>query len=308
MAKSRQLNDALKRLADAEAHFLSSEFLAPVLRGSQVQVRIAGVVCTLRVQPADFEGWGVFRPTSHSEATLVRQARLAERQRFLELFPLVRLLIAGRHEDDWLALPAHRGDTRFHIEGMAPVRLIEDAQLFETIHTRFDGTNFWYAGGDPRWDPATATFLRRSLDKLVPPDKLSRSALTAEERDAYAASYWPRYHASEEAKRNREEERLRGALEHAGAELKHYVERQDVYAVTFEVDGRRHTSAVAKRDLSVQVAGICLSGEDEKFDLQSLVGVIREAQGGGGLVHVGRDNRGMAEEQYWQVHPRRRRR
>jgi hypothetical protein len=97
---------------------------------------------------------------------------------------------------------------------------------------------------------------------------------------------------------------LRGALEHAGAELKNYVERHDVYTVTYEVDGQWHVSAVAKKDLSVQVAGICLSGEDQNFDLQSLVGVIREAQGGGRLVRVGHENRGMPEEQYWHVHPR----
>jgi hypothetical protein len=42
-----------------------------------------------------------------------------------------------------------------------------------------------------------------------------------------------------------------------------------------------------------------LSGEDENFDLQSLVGVIREGQGEGGLVRVGQDNRRMPEEQYW---------
>jgi hypothetical protein len=94
-------------------------------------------------------------------------------------------------------------------------------------------------------------------------------------------------------------------LEHAGAELKDYVERKDVYTVTYEVDGQRHVSAVAKKDLSVQVAGICLSGEDRKFDLHSLVGVIREAQGGRGLVRVGHGNRGMAEEDYWRVHPQR---
>jgi hypothetical protein len=306
MAESDQLNDALNRLAAAEDRFLACEFLAPVMRNIQVQVRIAGVVCRLNVQPADFEGWGVFRPTSHSEARLVRPARLAERQRYLELFPLVQLILCRRTDEEWLALPAHKADSRFQIEGLVPVRFVEDAQLFEVIQARFDGGQFWYASSDQRWDPGTAAYLRQALDQLVHPEKLSRPGLTAEERVAYATNYWPRYEASEEARRSREEQRLRGALDHAGAELKGYVERQDVYAVTYEVDGQRHVSAVSKKDLSVQVAGICLSGADANFDLQSLVGVIREGQGGHGLVRVGPENQGMAEEQYWHVHPPRR--
>ena len=88
-----------------------------------------------------------------------------------------------------------------------------------------------------------------------------------------------------------------------GCRTRDYVERQDVYTVTYTVDGERHVSAVSKKDLSVQVAGICLSGEDANFDLQSLVGVIREAHGGHGFVRVGHENQGMAEEQYWRVHP-----
>lgn len=305
MANSNHLTDALNRLAAAEDRFLTSEFLAPVIRGGNVHVRIAGVICTLSVRPADFEGWGVFRPASHSDAELVRQAKLAERQRYLDLFPLVRLILADRREEQWLALPAHRADTRFQIDGSIPVRLVEDAQLFEVIETRFDGSQFWYAAPDSRSDPARASYLRQELGRLTPPEQLQRSGLTAEERAAYALNYWPRYEASEEAQRTREERRLRGALAHAGAELKDYVERQDVYTVTYEVDGQRHVSAVAKKDLSVQVAGICLSGEDRNFDLHSLVGVIREAQGGGELVRVGHENRGMAEENYWRVHPQR---
>lgn len=304
MAKSKHLHEALDRLTAAEERFLASEFLAPVLRGSAVQVRIAGVICRLHVQPADFEGWGIFRPVSLTQASLVRPCRLAERQRYLELFPLVRLILVGQQDDQWLALPAHRADTRFHREGRLPVRLVEDAQLFEVIQSRFDGCQFWYAGTDPRWDPAMASYLRHALDQMVHPEKLSRPGLTAEERIAYAVNYWPRYEASEEARRSREEKRLRQALEHAGAELKGYVERQDVYTVTYEIDGRRHVSAVSKKDLSVHVAGICLSGEDEKFDLGSLVGVIRQAEGAGGLVRVGQANQGMEEEHYWRVHPR----
>ncbi len=303
MANSKPLTDALNRLAAAEDRFLASEFLAPVLRGGKVQVRIAGVICALSVRPANFEGWGVFRPASHSDAELMRQVKLAERQRYLDLFPRVRLILVDRWEEQWVALPAHRSDSRFQVEGMIPVRFVDDAQLFEVIEARFDGAQFWFAGPDARWDPAMAAYLRKELALLTPPEKLQRSGLTAEERAGYALNYWPRYAASEEAQRSREERRLRGALQHAGAELKDYVERRDVYTVTYEVDGQRHVSAVAKNDLSVQVAGICLSGEDQKFDLQSLVGVIREAQGGMGLVRVGHENRGMPEERYWQAHP-----
>lgn len=300
MAKSKHVTDALARLAAAEEQFLSSTFLTPVLAGGQARVRIAGVVCTLRIQPADFTGWGVFRPVSHAEATLTRTAKLSERQRYLELFPLVRLILAARNDEDWLALPAHRGDSRFRIDGLVPVRLVEESQLFDVIETRFDGAQFWYADADARCDPAAADYLRRELDRLTPPDQLQRPGLTAEERAAYAQAYWPRYEATEEGRRSQEERRLRAALEHAGAEFKSFVERQDVYTVTYEVDGERHVSAVSKKDLSVQVAGICLSGEDEHFDLHSLVGVIREADG---VVRVGRENHGMDEEQYWRVHP-----
>jgi hypothetical protein len=304
MAKSQHVTDALSRLAAAEDQFLASEFLAPTICGGNVQVRIAGVICRLRIQPADLDGWGVFHPISHSEATLVRRANLTERQGYLELFPLVRLILACRREEQWLALPAHRADSRFQIDGFIPVRLVEEAQLFEVIETRFDGSQFWYAAPDQRWDPARASYLRQELGRLTPPEQLQRAGLTSEERAAYEVNFRPRYEASEEARRNRDEQRLRGALTHAGAELKDYVERQDVYTVTYEVEGQRHVSAVAKKDLSVQVAGICLSGEDRKFDLQSLVGVIREAQDGGGLVRVGHENLGMAEDHYWRVHPR----
>src|SRR5262249_40613934 len=274
MARDKHLNDALARLAAAEDQFLQREFLAPVVRGAPVQVRIAGIICSLEIQPADFEGWGVFRPTSHTASTVVGQGTVGERERHLESLPLVRLMLAGQGEGEWRAVAAHRADSRFRIEGMIPVRLIEEAQLFEVIETRFDGAQFWYSGPDARRDPATAAYLRQQLELLTSPDTISRPGLTAEERTAYALNYWPRYEATEGARRSREEQRLRNALEHAGAELKEFIDRPAVYTVTYEVDGQRHVSAVAKKDLSVQVAGICLGGEDQNFDLQSLVGVI----------------------------------
>src|SRR3954470_6344499 len=83
----------LDRVAAAGRGFLAAEFLAPVLRGHGVQVRIAGVRCRLRADPADFEGWGVFRPASHAVARLVRLASMAERRRYLALFPAVAMVL-----------------------------------------------------------------------------------------------------------------------------------------------------------------------------------------------------------------------
>jgi hypothetical protein len=302
MTKRSRLDDALGRLAQAEEQFLTREFLAPALPGGGVQVRLEGIVCRFRIVPADFTGWGVFQPVSYREARLVRPATLAQRRQYLQLLPLVRLILCARRGPAWLAVPAHQADSRFRIAGVVPVCLVEDGQLFDVIETRFDGNQFWFDQADPRHDPARSAYLRQALHDMVEPDILSRPGLTAEERTAYAVNYWPRLKAELEARRDRIEERLRQALAHAGAEFLGYLERDDGYRVEYLVDGQRQVSLVARDDLSVQVAGICLSGEDRHFDLQSLVGVLREAQDGH-ILRVGIENQGLPEEDYWRVHP-----
>ena len=96
-------------------------------------------------------------------------------------------------------------------------------------------------------------------------------------------------------------QRLRESLSHAGAQLVDYLERADSFRVSYTVGGQQFTSSVNKDDLTVQVAGICLSGEDRKFDLASMVGVLREGSAEGEIYEIGAH--GMDEEQYWQIHP-----
>lgn len=300
----------LNRLAAKEDAFLGREFLAPALRGGVVRVRIGGAVCRVRFEPADFEGYGVFHPISHSEAILDRRATLAERRGYLRLFPLVRLIACRRVGDRWQGSAASFGDSRVRLQGLAPIMLAKDVQRFDVVRCRFDGSHFWFEDHDARHDLAASAYLRASLEGRAPPEDLDRKALTAEARAAYELNYWtlvdaeskqeaepgaeraihPRLRRSLQRKRAKRradqrvdssdpsERRLRNSLSHAGAELVDYLERADGFRVRYMVQGRRFTSSVNKHDLTVQAAGVCLNGEDQKFDLGSLVGVLREGQ------------------------------
>ena len=133
------------------------------------------------------------------------------------------------------------------------------------------------------------------------PDALVRPGLTPGRRLAYATEVaWRldeerarrqaeqlRQAAEAAARVGEQEHRVREALAHAGANLRDLVERGDVYRVTYEVDGRRHTSVVNRNDLTIRTAGICLSGQDSNFDLASLVGVLREGERKDRIVPVG---------------------
>ena len=330
MAKGKpNVSDLLAKFAAAEEDFLNREFLAPALRGGLVRVRIGGVLCKIRINPKDFEGWGVFQPTSHSEATLVRQPSLVERRSYLQLFPMIRLIICRRAGETWYGSAASFGDGRINLEGLAPLQMAEEVQLFDCVRTRYDGSQFWFDELDMRHDPGTSAYLRSELDSQTPPDDLARRGLTAEERAAYELNYWelvrpsvsdeegnppnrnpPHRRRSHRAQSTGEtfeadlvRSRLRETLSHAGAQLIEYLERADSFRVRYSVQGRQYTSSVNKDDLTVNVAGICLSGEDQKFDLGSLVGVLREGHDGGMIYEVG--DEGMTEEEYWRMHPRR---
>lgn len=317
----------LGSLAAKEEAFLARDFLAPVVAGGSVRVRIGGVVCRLAVAPRVFTGWGVFRPESFTNATLVRAASLAERREYLRLFPLVRLILARRSAQGWWGASASFGDHRVQLDGLAPVLMVEDAQMFDAVCVRYDGASFWFDEIDSRRDPGAAAYLREALVAQTPPDELLRPGITAEERAAYDLNYWALMQATDSEppddtasreqpkrrgrKRERRvpnadpvHERLAANLSHAGAQLVEYLERGDSFCVTYSVDGKRFTSSVRKDDLTVNVAGICLSGEDRMFDLASLVGVLREGEENHGLVRVG--DEGIIEEDYWRVHPPRR--
>lgn len=286
--------DLIDRFAAAEERFRAGEFLAPAVGRGVVLVRVAGVACRFAA-PRRFRGWGVFRPDG-TRAKLVRPAALAERQRYLDLFPRRAMILVRADGPDWIGWPAHQADARFGPPAPVPVRLTEDVQPFDRVVTRFDGVQAWFDRPDEAADATAGAFLRDALRDMMPPAAVDRPRLTAEERTAYRLAWEFR----REETRDRTEDRLKGALAHAGAEYRGHLERADGFRVEFALDGKRHVSVVNKADLTVQLAGICLDGADRHFDLSSLVGVLREADN---ALRIGADNAGMDEEQYWEIHP-----
>jgi hypothetical protein len=271
------MNDLFNKLAAEENAFIGAEVFAPVLMGQPICVKIARIVLHLNVKTAS-SLWGVFKVLNYKEAKFIRAPSLKEKQEYFKLFPALRLILCGRDDNNWYGIPAHAADTRFKIIGSIPVLLPEEVQMFDTVIVRFDGKIVWFEQIDPRHNLKAASYLRESLNTLVKPDKLSLSGLTQEEKNAYLMAYGPAVEADIASRMSKEEMRLRGALERAGAAYTSHVERDHTYTIEYTVDGQSHRSVIRKDDLQVESAGICLSGGDKNFDLQSLVGVLREGE------------------------------
>ena len=160
------------------------------------------------------------------------------------------------------------------IGGPLALRLVEGGQPFERVIGRVEGATVWYDEPDRRGDPAIAEQLREALavGQATPavvglgPGERASYALLAERRVAGRA-------AREAA---RAERRLRHALMIGGARLIGYETSAGVLRVTWERAGQRSVTLV-NANLDVVSAGICLSGEDQHFDLASIIGVVHDA-------------------------------
>ena len=177
----------------------------------------------------------------------------------------------------WLAYPCNEGDARQRVGAAQPmiVHLVTEGADFDPIITRGGSGQWWFVEIDRRVNPQDAERLRESFRETLPLEGLRFKGLTPEMKVAYGL----RATQAQEQFAKRQEERDRGhlreALNMAGGELGEFRDRGDYWQVEWTTgDGARHTSAIAKSDLTVMSSGICLSGRDNDFDLQSLVGVV----------------------------------
>lgn len=301
------IDKLLSELASQETQLQHTEFLAPCVPGGQVRTSVANLIYTFTPQPRDFEGWGIFRPVDEKIAEVVDEASLPQLGEYLKLLKPLRLRLAYPLRSlTWLAYPINESDMQQRLRWVkpVPVHLVSEGAVFEPIIARFDGSAFWFDQIDRRAEPQPTEQLREQLQQLTFANQVRFSGMTPEMVTVYelVLQQTPAYQQQEAHRRqvreaqtrpqppqirsNRggatfqptDEQRLQDALEMGGGQLRTFRDRGEFWQVEWTTgDGEHHTSAITKGDLTVISSGICLSGCDRDFDLQSLVGVIEDS-------------------------------
>lgn len=274
------INKLINQLAAQQKLLQDTEFIAPCVKGGKVRTCVDGMVYTFEAIPPDFEGWGFFQPDSYTRAELVEEASLPKIAEYLTRFKPLRLrLVYPLRGQSWLAYPVNESDMhqRFKVVKPVAVHLVTDAAAFEPIIARCDGGNWWYEEIDRRAQPQPTTELANSLKQEIAPDKLAFTGMTPEMVTAYDLAWQKTKLGRETRQQQQDQYRLKNALKQGGADLDTVRDRGEFWQIEWRtIDGELHSSAIAKDDLTVVSSGICLSGRDRDFDLQSLVGVMEK--------------------------------
>lgn len=269
----------INQIAIAETQLYTTQFLAPCVKGGRVRTRVAEMVYTFTPKPSKFEGWGIFQVVDEKIATVVEEADLPQIAEYLQHFPQVRLRLAHPlRGQTWLAYPVNEADMRQRLKVVKPiaVHLVTEGITFEQIIARWNGQSCWFEEVDRRTDPAISETLQSAVKQLIPAEELQFKGITPEIRTVYELAT---RRIEGFTQPQQDEKRLKKALRMGGGELNQFHDHGDYWTVDWTTaDGVRHTSAIAKNDLTVVSSGICLSGRDRDFDLQSLVGVMEQQE------------------------------
>jgi hypothetical protein len=273
--------DMISKIGEKETQLLKKVFISPVFSNTIVATRVDGMVYSFSI-PKIAGGWYQIKPANVKSAKILGPAEMSERDEYLRCLDKLRLVLVMKKDGVYYGVPDKANKFSFQVNDLLPVFLHDDTAMdFDRVIARFDGANLWFETVDQGNDPAKADYLRNCMQTVLEPQELKFSGLTLEERVAYTL----RLTVDKRLIVDKKKDGLQKAVEFAGGSFVKFVERVDHYSVTYLVGGEEYTSYVAKDPAhSVISAGLCLQGNDRKFDLKSLVTVIREGQEEG-LIH-----------------------
>jgi hypothetical protein len=267
--------ELIKKIGEQETSLKNKEFVSPVFYNDYVATKILGILYKFKIKEKT-PGWYNITPIDTKTAKTTSSANHQQISTYLSKLPKLRLVLVLRKNNVFLAIPEKNNNLGLNFRQTIPVFLFDDTiQDFEKIICRYDGSNFWFEQVDNSNDLSKSFYLREQLSKFKKIETLNYLGLTFEEKYAYSL----RFELDKHLVINAKKENLKKDVEHAGGEFISFLEKNDYYSVTFFVDGNKYTSNVSKDPKhSIITAGICLSGEDSKYDLKSLITVMREGQ------------------------------
>lgn len=273
------IHSLLNHLTIQEAELLNQQFLAPCVRNGHIRTKLSNLVYTFRPIPHDFQGWGIFQPVDRTHARVNRMADLPQIEAYLHPLPTLRLILVRLLQGQtWLAFPLNVSDMtqRWGWAKPVPIHLVTEGSAFDVVFARPNTQTWWFDTLDRRADPQPSEFLRQAFQQHTPPEQLRFKGLTPEMRMAYELATQP---LGEFSQAERDQRRLAKALKVGGGNLQHFSNQEEYWRVEWTTaEGQPQISAIAKSDLTVLSSGICLSGRDRDFDLESLVGVIEQEE------------------------------
>jgi hypothetical protein len=271
----------IDKLASKQEEESASTFVAPCVHRGRISVSMGGVNMSLRPSDSAFEGWGVFRlRKSTNLADLEREAGRREIAPYLSRLPMCRFRLCFQGLDKtWAGLPYHRGPFESKFGPFKPValHLVGEQARFDLVKARFDGTSWWFEGTDRIDIPA----VRRAMCESYDSGKLRQVAgIRPEDEEAFKLAVSPVPVLGISCPPT-DEERIKRALTRGGGKMLSFVDRGDFWNVVWtSPSGRRSTSSIMKSDMTVMASGMCLSGRDKDFDLQTLVDVVEKRDDG----------------------------
>lgn len=264
-----QVDPIFEKLKKAEEKFFTTEFFAPVFT-ERVRVQLANIFVDFKVEPDDYNGWGIFTTTAkEGVARFVRDASLREIAEYLEAFPRTTFVVV---DNDRIPLGISASQDQFYTVDATPFFLADNIEKFETVTVRFDGANFIFERRVPR-SAKIASTLRTALANKVEPKKLDVSGISKFERIAYSFVW----ELEKQKELQSTEGRIKAAVQRGGGIYQGYRRVAGNITVTYAIEGEVFQSTVSE-NLSVVSAGICLNSTDRQYDLQSLMSVIKEGK------------------------------
>lgn len=265
-------SETLKKLHEQRQAI--KHFVAPFGKGtSKISIFSDGLLQEFKFTNKDKKsGWGYFQRWGN-KARLLREADEIEVLEYLQNSHTVKLIIADKAEDDaYFAFPYNlESFSKKYVLNLPVIVNIcgTNVRPFDVVEAAALGS-FIFKEVDYTRSEEFQRYLTQCLSGYVDPGKLSFPGLSPEYKLAYSLAY----EKSEDSNpRVRDEKALKRELGKLGGSLVSFRDYGGYWTVTWQApSGAQQTSKVYK-NFNLDVAGFCISGDDHKFDLASIVGV-----------------------------------